>query len=312
MGTRKELPAIILGGDPFSNQFRYLYRKDRWWKLHDEAYCLSVMKSAYDTGCRAFDMSFQENLKLFRKLSAEVDESLWGFGNPTWEQGVMFDNRYLFFIRDRILRTLVDRIWPDDLAHLVKEKLSQEDVLVFGYDRTAPLLSDSDIKNIYLDEQVFLKRISMFKGLCQYLYFGGSDADYLVSLGRLDLIEDMMRMVKSEGFSPLLLCQYPSLVLPEIQKAGIDVDGFVIPLNKIWSWFTHEDSVKAVKSIEKPVIAFMALSDSELRKDVKGALAWLYEDAGVDSILFGTATPEHAKDTTEIALSIKILDPTKN
>jgi hypothetical protein len=299
----KNLPPIILGGDPFSNQFRYLYRKDHWWKLHDENYCLSVMRSAYAAGCRAYDLSFQENVQLFKKLAAQVDDPLIGFGNPTWEQGVMFDDRFIFFIRDRILRTLVERIWPTKLARLVDEKLSHEDVLVFGYDRSAPLLSDTDINNIYLDEQVFCNRISIFKGECQYLYFGGSDADYLVSLGRMDLVDEMRSVVKSEGFIPLLLSQYPSLVLPEVEKAGVEVEGYVIPLNRAWSWFNLDDTMKAVKETDKPVIAFMAFSSSELKQDIKGALAWLYEDAGVDSILFGTATAEHAFETTKLALS---------
>ena len=301
---RNRLPAIILGGDPFSHQFRYLYRKDRWWKLHDEDYCLSIMRSAYEEGCRAYDLSFIENVHLFKRLSNEVSEPLTGFGNPTWDQGVMFDGRFIFYIRDRIIRTLVEQLWPRPISKLVEEKLAQEDVLVFGYDKEAPLLTDDDIAKIYLDEDVFRKRLSIFKGACQYVYFGGSDADYLVSLGRMDILRKMLSIVASEGFIGFLLCQYPSLVLPQVEKAGWGVGGYVVPINKVWSWFDHESSLQAVKSIEKPVIAFMALSSPELRKDVRGALRWLYEKAGVESVLFGTATPEHARVTTRIAIDI--------
>lgn len=301
---KNRLPAIILGGDPFSHQFRFLYRKDRWWKLHDEDYCLSVMRSAYDAGCRAFDLSFSENVRLFKRLANEVQEPLTGFGNPTWDQGVMFDGRFIFYIRDRILRTLVERLWPRDVAKRVEEKLAHEDVLVFGYDQNAPLLTDEDIADIYLDEDVFRKRLSILKGVCQYVYFGGSDADYLISLGRIDLVRKMLSVVASEGFISLLLSQYPSLVLPAVEKAGWGVGGYVVPLNRVWSWFDHESALQAVRAVEKPVIAFMALSSPELHRDVRGALTWLYEEAGVDSILFGTATPEHASETTKIALDI--------
>jgi hypothetical protein len=37
---------------------------------------------------------------------------LVGFGNPTWEQGVFLNGRYIQYSRDRILRTLVDRLFP--------------------------------------------------------------------------------------------------------------------------------------------------------------------------------------------------------
>lgn len=299
------LPPIILGGDPFNKQFRYLYRMDRWWKLHDPNYCLSVMRSAYDAGCRAFDLSFRENVQLFKRLAEQVEDPIIGFGNPTWEQGVMYKDRHLFFTRDRIIRTLVERIWPDPIAKLVEEKLSNNEVLVFGYDRNADLLTDNEINEIYLAEDIFRDRLSIFKGSCQYVYFGGSDVDYLVSLGRMDLVEEMLEVVKSEEFIPLLLCQYPSLVLPVIEKTGINVEGYVIPLNRIWSWFDHQSCLEAVWATEKPVVAFMALSHKDLRQDIPGALRWLYEKAGVESILFGTATPEHAKETTEIALSLR-------
>jgi hypothetical protein len=302
--NQTQLPPIILGGDPFSRQFRFLYRKDRVWKLHDEAYCLSIMRSAYESGCRGFDLSFPENVALLKRLTAEVGEPLTGFGNPTWNQGVMFNGRFIFFIRDRILRTLVDRIWPRRIASLVDEKLSEEAVLVFGYDRNADPLTDEEIAAIYLDEDIFRKRLSVFKGVCQYIYFGGSDADYLVSLGRLDLVEAMLSVVRSEGFEPMLLCQYPSLVIPAVDRAGIGVKGYVAPLNRVWSWFDHQSTLEAVQNTDKAVIAFMALSSPELHKDIPGALKWLYDVAGVDSILFGTATPEHASETTKIALSL--------
>jgi len=302
---KNKIPAIILGGDPFSHQFRYLYRKDRWWKLHDEGYCLSIMRSAYEAGCRGYDLSFQENVHLFNKLADEVQEPLLGFGNPTWEQGVMFEGRFIFFIRDRIIRTLVNHLWPRPIAKLVDEKLAHEDVLVFGYDRESALLTDEEIDKIYLDEAIFRKRLSIFKDVCQFVYFGGSDADYLVSLGRMDIVEQMLAVVKSEGFLPLLLCQYPSFVLPAIEGAGVTVEGYVIPLNREWSWFDHDSCMQAVQVTEKPVIAFMAFSSSTLRQDIPGALTWLFQDAGVTSIIFGTATPEHASETTQLAMEIR-------
>jgi len=47
MNETLSLPASILGGDPF-NQFRFLYRRDLWWKLNDEEYglrsrCMSIL-----------------------------------------------------------------------------------------------------------------------------------------------------------------------------------------------------------------------------------------------------------------------------
>jgi hypothetical protein len=230
----------------------------------------------------------------------EIGERLGGFGNPTWEQGVFLNGRFLQFSRDRILRTLVDRLFPRDIAQLVAEKLSHEDVLVFGYDSEAADLSDDEIASISLNEDVFRKRLSIFQD-CQYVCFGGSDADWLVPLGRMDVVADMARVVREEGFVPILLCQYATLVVPATEAAGLDVQGYAIPLNRAWSWFDRDKCVEVVQSLDKPVIAFMPLASGGLRKDVRAALDWLYTEAGVESILFGTATAAHARETTRIA-----------
>jgi hypothetical protein len=303
MSLPGRLPPSILGGDPF-NQFRCLYRQELWWKLHDEEYCLSVMRAACEAGGRAFDLSFEVNTRLFRQLIEETGEHLIGFGNPTWEQGVFLNGRYMQLSRDRILRTLVDRLFPRHIAQLVNDKLSQADVLVFGYDREAVPLSDVEIASIALDEDTFRKRLSIFQD-CQYICFGGSDADWLVPLGRIDVVADLARVVWEEGFIPILLCQYATLVVPEAEASRLDVEGYAIPLNRAWSWFDRDECVEMVKSLAKPVIAFMPLASGGLWKDVRSALDWLYAEVGVESILFGTATPIHARETTRLAREVR-------
>jgi hypothetical protein len=81
MSITNQLPASILGGDPF-NQFRFLYRKDLWWKLNDPEYCLSVMRAAYAAGGKAFDLSFPENTRLFKRLMTEAGETYWVLAIP--------------------------------------------------------------------------------------------------------------------------------------------------------------------------------------------------------------------------------------
>ncbi len=295
----ERLPPSILGGDPF-NMFRFLYRWDLLWKLFDEEYCYSVMRACYEAGGIAYDLSFMENVRLFRRLKEDTGDELIGFGNPTWEQGVFLNGRFLQHSRDRIIRTLVDRLWPRDVAKIVEEKLSHEAVLVFGYDRNALPITEQEIESIYLDEEAFLRRLSIFED-CQYILMGGADADYLVSLGRMDIVARMAEVVRQAGYLPFLLSQYPSLVLPRAEEAGLRVDGYAVPLNREWSWFTRDACLEAVRATRKPVIAFMPLASGQLKKDVRGALEWLYAEAGVESILYGTATAEHARETTRIA-----------
>ncbi|MEW6244113.1 MAG: hypothetical protein AB1497_07620, partial [Bacillota bacterium] len=109
---------VIIGGDPF-NQFRCLYKRELFWKLHDPEYCLSVMMAAYESGARAFDLSFPENVELFLELKRRVQEAPVAFGNPTWLQGVRLGRRMLQYSRDRVLKTLVLRYFPGPISELV-------------------------------------------------------------------------------------------------------------------------------------------------------------------------------------------------
>jgi len=119
------------------------------------------------------------------------------------------------------------------------------------------------------------------------------------------VVAQMVEVVRQEGYIPLLLCQYATLVLPAAEAARLDIDGYAVPLNRDWSWFSLDVCVDVVKSTQKPVVAFMPLASGGLRKDVRGALEWLYADVGVESILYGTATPEHAFQTTRTALQVR-------
>ncbi|MDY6876143.1 MAG: hypothetical protein SWK90_08090 [Chloroflexota bacterium] len=304
MAIKPTLPPVILGGDPF-NRFRGLYHQALWWKLHDPDYAMQVMHAAYDAGCRAFDLSDDDNVQPFWRLRVQVEEPIVGFGNPTWEQGVFLHGRFLMLSRDRILRTLVERpLLPPTLAAQVRDHLSKSAVLVFGYDPEAPPLTDEEIGDIVLDEAVFLKRLSGFGGSCRYIFLGGTDADYLISLGRLDIIRRMVDLTRRSGFIPLLLCHYGSYAVPIAEEAGLEVEGYAMPLNRGWGWFERDDCIDLVQAIPKPFVAFMPLASGGLREDVHGALQWLFHTVGVASVLFGTASPEHAAETTRIALEL--------
>jgi len=303
MSKNERIPPSILGGDPF-NQFRFLYRRELLWKLFDEDYCYSVMKACYEGGGKAYDLSFEINTRLFRRLLDETGDELIGFGNPSWEQGIFLNGKYLQYSRDRIVKTLVERSFPKPLATLVKDKLSIDDVLVFGYDRNAESLSDEEIASIHLDQWAFIHRLSMFKD-CQYIFLGGSDADWLASLGRVDIIVEMARITRQLGFIPMVLCQYASYIIPIIENSGAAIEGYAVPLNREWSWMDRDACVDVVKSLKKPVVAFMPFAGGGLRKDIRGAMDWLFGDVGVESILYGTATPDHARHTSELALDAR-------
>lgn len=293
--------SVILGGDPFSDIFRGLYNLKRFWKLTDPDYCLSVMEGAYQGGCRAFDYSFRNVQEIYLRLMDRVDEEIVGYGNPTYLQGCKLGGTHLQFLRSRVLATLVERpgFLPVEIREKIRDDYRENLCMVFGYDRNAKPLSDEEIQGIYIDEDTFAARLSEVNA-SKYVLVGGTDADWLVSLGRIDLIGRLVEIVRGKGQIPLLLCHYTSVVLPAADEMQLDVEGYFAAVNKQSAWLDKETAVKAVQEAKKPVTAFMAFASGGLASDMEGAARYLRDVCHVNGIMYGTTRPENACKTAEL------------
>lgn len=292
---------VILGGDAFSDAFRGLYDQKMYWNLTDPDYCVGVMRGAYEGGCRAFDFSFGPVREMFEALGASVDEEIVGVANPTWLQGCKLEGKHLQYLRSRVLRTFTARegFWPPDLARRVREDLRVNTCMVFGFDPEAEPLSDGEIGRLYLDEDVFLARLEELRG-GRYVLIGGTDADWLFTLGREDLIARMAALVHAAGRIPLLICHYASTVLPRADAMGLDVEGYFAPINRSWGWFTQEAAAEAVRRARRPVTAFMAFACGGLCQTMEEAALYLRDRCGVRGILYGTTKAKNARATAEM------------
>lgn len=295
--------CAILGGDPFSDVFRGLYDLRCFWKLTDPDYCLSVMRGAYDGGCRAFDYSFPEVQKIFLRLQDSVEDKITGYGNPTYLQGVKLGDKPLQFCRDQMLKTIVEDFFEPRLSGMIKYDLRRNSCMVFGYDEAAEKLGEKEIKGLYLDEEIFTERLRQLDA-CKYMMIGGTDADWLFSLQRPDIIAEMAAITRANGKIPLLICHYASTILPEAERMKLDVEGYFLPINKQWSWFSKEETVKAIKDCARPVIAFMAFASGGLKEDLPGALAYLKNEAGASGVMYGTSKPDNARKTAEMIIKV--------
>ena len=294
-----------MGGDPFCDIFRGTYDLHMYWNLTDPDYCVSVMEQAYEAGCASYELSFPAVAEMFMKLEAKVGEELTGYANPTYIQGIELDGKPLQFLRSRIIKTFVERggFYPPGFAEKVRDDLSDSVCMVFGYDPEAEPLSDEEIGRIALNEDAYLKRL-LGLGVCSRVLVGGTDADWLFTLGREDIIKDMCGIVRSLGKAPYLLTHYTSTVLPKADQIQIDVDGYFAAFNKSWAYLDHDGAEAAVKAAKKPVTAFMAFACGGLAGGMKEAADYLKEDCGVSGVMFGTTKRKNAFRTAKMLTEI--------
>ncbi len=291
----------VMGGDPFCDIFRGTYDLHMYWNLTDPDYCVSVMEEAYKAGCASYELSFPAVADMFLKLEARVGEALTGYANPTYIQGIELDGKPLQFLRSRIIRTFVERegFYPPDFAKKVKDELRDSVCMVFGYDPEADPLSDEEIGRIAINEDAYLKRLGGL-GCCSRVLVGGTDADWLFTLGREDIIRDMCQIVRSLGKEPYLLTHYTSTVLPKADAMDLDADGYFAAFNKTWAYLDHAEAEEAVKKAKKPVTAFMAFACGGLAGGMKEAAEYLKNDCGVSGVMFGTTKKANAYKTAKM------------
>lgn len=256
---------IILGGDPFCDVFRGLYDTRNFWNLTDPDYCVSVMQAAYEGGCRCFEISFPAVQEMFVKLRAKTTEPLTGLANPTYLQGAELHGKPLQFLRSRVLATFAERegFLTAQQAHKLKTSLRHNACMVFGYNPQAQPLTDEEIAQITLNETSYKHRLAGLDA-CDEVLVGGTDADWLFTLGREDIIASMCEIVRSLGKRPHLICHYASAVLPKADAIGLNVGKYFAPINKEWAWLDKEEAIEAVRHAQKPVIAFMAFACGHL------------------------------------------------
>jgi hypothetical protein len=263
------------------------------------------MRGAYDGGCRLFDYSFPNVQDMFLRLKESVQEPIVGVANPTYLQGPTLEGRHLQYCRSRILKTLVeeDAFLTPEISKDIRDNLRDSACMVFGYDADAAPLSDKEIAGIELDEDIYRRRLDGL-GESTYVLVGGTDADWLFSLGREDIIQRMSAIVRERGQKPLLICHYASVVLPRADSIGLDVDAYFAPINKSWSWFSLEASMNAARAAQKPVIAFMAFACGGLKDEMAKAAEFLRDACGIAGILFGTTKPKNATQTAAMLIDV--------
>ncbi len=290
----------MLGGDAFTDLYRAGFGLQNFWKLTDPEYCISVMEGAYRGGCRSFEISFGYVAGMLERLERRVGEPLTGIANPSHLQGTMFRGRSIQYARQRILRTLAEGDFlPEEARSAIRGRLRESHYLFFGYERDAEPLTDREIREFYLDEDAYRRRLNEL-GACTEVLVGATDADWLFSLGREDIIARMCEIARSVGKTPYLDCHYVTAVLPKAKEMKLDVAGYYTAMSPSGGWFDHGESERIIRGSDKRVYAFMAFDGIRDQDGRKRAAEYLKNTCGIAGIMYGTTSPAHALTMAEM------------
>lgn len=280
------------------------YFKDSNGEL-DASKVLDVMKTCVTYGVTAVDLP-PPLIEVFQRLQAATDEEIVGLGAlQEWGcKNFTLDGVPLEWYSEEIKATIRAKL-PRYSEQVMKSNIGFIKSF-FELKHSAQPLTTSQIDDIRIEPTFFEQRLELYRPLdVKLVQFGGGITHWLVSLGRVDLLQRLTNLIHKKGFTPLLICHWTSMVLPVAEKE-LEVAGYIVPLNKLWGFLTLNDALRTIKNVEKPVIAMKTLAHgalvsdlarAPLVSDLENAFSFIFKDAGATAALVGVSSRNEAEQT---------------
>jgi hypothetical protein len=255
-----------------------------------------LMKMAYEMGISHFDLPSPNHLESFRELrSLTEDEGLVGFCHIGAEQGVSFLGRPLHSFEAKVVSTLKKNIFPLDLIQQLKKWGVWNSRFFFPAVSSSEVFTQKEIDRIALDPSRFDQALSLFRPEeSPFLFLGGRYGDWIMGLGRVDLLNGMARMVREKGFIPVFSARWATFVLPKAKS--LDVAAYAIPINRNWSLFDLTQACALVKKFDRPLISINPFADGKLLTEPEEAFAFLFRELKVHAAVAEMGSEEEGRE----------------
>ena len=257
-----------------------------------------LMKKVYEMGVWCFDLPSVKHLESFRGLkSLTNDETLMAICHLEVEKGASLLGKPLHQFESRVVATIKKNLFlPGSIRNLPSIPFSSD------------VFTQKEIDRITFDPLRFEKALSLFNPEeSPFLLIGERYGDWLLALGRIDLLKEMVRRVREKGFIPIFSGQWATFVLPKAKP--LDVAAYAIPINKRWSFFDLAPACDLIKKFDKPVISLNPLADGKLLRKSEEAFSFLFNELKIHSAIAEIATEKEARTILEAQKKFPSLIP---
>lgn len=243
-----------------------------------------MMEKVYEVGGWCFDLPTAKHLKSFKALRELTrDRLLTGFARLEADSGIFLTGKPLHQFELEIVSTIVKNIVPP--ASVKK---------IFPGQSFGEILTQKEIDRMTLDRCCFGQALSPFQtdGI-PFLIIGGKYGDWLLGLGRGDLLKEMVLETRQKGFIPLLSCQWATFSLPKAKH--LEVGAYAVPINKREGLFDLIQACKLIKQFDRPLISLDPFAGGKLSGELEEAISFLFNELKVHSIIAEVSSEEEAR-----------------
>jgi len=233
-----------------------------------------LMEKVYDQGGISFFLPTIRHLESFMALRESTeDAALTGFGFLEAESALLLTGKPLHHFESKVIATIARNIVPPEWVKKLFPGRS------FG-----EVLTQKEIDRMNFDPFRFHQNLSLFPiQSVPFLLIGGKYTDWLLGLGRIDLLKEMISGVKKEGGFPLFSGQWATFSLPKAKP--LDVAGFAIPINRRRSLFDLTQACNIIKKFDKPVISLDPFASGTLLEESEETYSFLFNELKVHSVI---------------------------
>lgn len=269
----------------------------------------SLMSKACEMEVRCFDLPTIKHYQSFKEVKALTEnEDLVGLPHIEAKEGASLSGIPLHRFETKVSGTIMKNLFPPELVRNLREMGVWKSPYFFPAPDSFEVFTQKEIDRISFDSSRFDKALSPFQpDTSPFLLIGDQYGDWLLGLGRMDLLKEMVSKVREKGFIPILSGQWATFFLPKAKP--LDAAAYAIPVNKKRSFFDLGHACELIKKFDKPVISLDPLGDKELSKKPDEAFSFLFEELKIHLAIVEVATEEEIERILKSSEKIPSLRP---
>lgn len=278
----KQYPSVIMGEDKFTGWWAGQKKYSEKERARDY---LQTLEIAYSMGVRGFSISPNSTLiKVLRKFKKQHQEIVC-ISNHHWYANYYLGDKSLW--ENETLKKVVasDKFYCDQ--GVIKDSEWFKDI------NAKDRLTKKEIDSIRLDEKEYRKQLRKFS-FCDFFLVGNFGRTSLLLLGRKDIIEREIELIRESGLIPIGMCEGGGLALLDYEK--MDVAGTWVWINRHTACPNLDYALEIIKKAKRPIIAYRVLESPD-GFDLKKSISFIKTIPQIKSIVIGVENKEQAEET---------------
>jgi len=164
--------------------------------------------------------------------------------------------------------------------------------------------SQVDAEQFEIDYATLEQYLGFFAGCKIFVADPGAEIDLLSAVGRFDLIQEYLDFLRKRFDTVISSVHHGGITIPLIEEQGIDFDGYIVPVNEpgMYMFPTQDRVLDAIRNTIKPVIAIKPMAGGRYLGEK--AFEYVFNNVGVESVMFGMGTIEQVTETATAARSV--------